>query len=103
MRRTALFLALLLVISCFPLAGQGAEIYQAPKQIVVTFTGDCTLGCTPLERELPTGFETFIEKYGVEYPFAQVRDIFLADDLTVVNLEGVFYDYEANRANKTYT
>lgn len=78
------------------------EIFQAPSQIVISFTGDCTLGCTPTERESPTGFESYIKKNGFEYPFEKVRDIFLQDDLTVVNLEGVFYDYENNRVKKTY-
>ena len=80
-----------------------AEIYEAPIQITVTFTGDCTLGNTPLERQLESGFESFIETNGLEYPFANVKHIFEQDDLTVVNLEGTFYDYEANRADKTYT
>lgn len=105
MRLTAFFTALMLLLLCGGALGEStaAEIYQAPKQIVVTFVGDCTLGCTPLERGQESGFETFIERNGMEYPFAKVRDIFLQDDLTVINLEGTFYDYEANRADKTYT
>ena len=38
----------------------------------------------------------------MEYPFAKVRDIFENDDLTVVNLESVFYDSEAYRADKSF-
>ena len=103
MRRFAFLFALMMAFCCASAWGEdAAEIRQAPKQIVVTFTGDCTLGCTPLERGRRTGFETYIEKNGFEYPFAKVRDIFLSDDLTVVNLEGVFYDSDANRVDKTY-
>lgn len=76
--------------------------YEAPKQVKVTFVGDCTLGCTSSEREKSSGFEAFIARYGMEYPFAQVKDIFEQDDCTVINLEGVFYDYDANKVDKTY-
>ena len=79
------------------------EKYDAPKQIVVTFTGDCTLGCDPRERGQKTGFEAYIEQYGYEYPFEKVKQFFENDDLTVINLEGVFYDSDANRTEKTYT
>ena len=105
MRRFACLLALMMGIGCLTAGAEDvppAEIFQAPRQIVISFTGDCTLGCTPTERESPTGFESYIEKNGFEYPFEKVRDIFLQDDLTVVNLEGVFYDYENNRVKKTY-
>jgi len=110
MRITALVLTLALCFGLCPgaFAAQGeivpAEIYQAPKQIVISFAGDCTLGCTPHSREYDEkNFEARINENGLEYPFAKVRSIFEKDDLTVVNLEGTFYDYEANRANKTYT
>ena len=78
------------------------QFYQAPKQIVISFAGDCTLGNTPLERGRSSSFEAYIEKNGMEYPFAKVRDVFLQDDLTVVNLEGVFFDSEEHRVKKTY-
>jgi poly-gamma-glutamate synthesis protein (capsule biosynthesis protein) len=69
-----------------------SEAPASAKQIVISFTGDCTLGCDPRERGQETGFETYIEKYGYEYPFAQVKELFERDDLTVVNLEGPFYN-----------
>ena len=103
MRFAAFFLALcLLTAASGPALGE-AEMYRAPKQLVVTFAGDCTLGCDPRERGLETGFESYIEKYGFGYPFEKVKHIFERDDLTVINLEGVFYDHDANRAQKTYT
>ncbi len=112
MRRTFL-LTLVLLFLCPQALAEGVAnqaavpYYEAPKQIVVTFTGDCTLGNTPLQREGDQVegkrcFESYIEEFGVEYPFKNVRDIFLNDDLTVINLESTFYDYEANKANKTY-
>lgn len=103
MRRFALMLILFLVICGYCTAEETPTFFQAPKQITVTFTGDCTLGCDPRERGKETGFDRYIEEFGLEYPFALVKDIFEKDDLTVVNLEGTFYDYDANRASKTYT
>jgi len=105
MRIFALILALMLL----PVAGLAedvapAEIFEAPKQIVISFAGDCTLGCTPRSREYEkNNFEAVIEKNGLAYPFEKVKPIFEADDLTIVNLEGTFYDHELNRAKKTYT
>lgn len=104
MRRFVLMLILLLCVSFVSSASgeEAVEFFQAPKQIVVTFTGDCTLGCDPRERGQKTGFETYIEQYGYEYPFAQVKQYFEQDDLTVINLEGTFYDYDANLASDKY-
>ena len=57
MRICSLFLSLCLLLCIFPaaLAKQTeivpAEVFQAPKQIVITFAGDCTLGCTPHSRD----------------------------------------------------
>ena len=108
MRRLISLLLLLFFLPSLGLAeAPGAEYFEAPKQIVVTFTGDCTLGNTPLQREVDQVegkrcFESYVEEFGLEYPFAMVRDIFLNDDLTIINLESTFYDYEANKAQKTY-
>ena len=78
--------------------------YQAPKQIKITFVGDCTLGNSPRDREFyhDVSFEGYIEKYGLQYPFENVQDLFDCDDLTVINLEGIFYDSDSGRVNKTY-
>lgn len=104
MARLACLLAVLtLLVSAAPPVRATTAYYDAPKQITVTFTGDCTLGCDPRERGQKTGFEAYIEAYGYEYPFEKVKQFFEDDDLTVINLEGVFYDIEANRADKTYT
>lgn len=78
--------------------------FQAPKQIKITFVGDCTLGNSPRDREFyrDVSFEGYIEKYGLQYPFENVQDLFDCDDLTVINLEGIFYDSESGRVSKTY-
>ena len=104
MRLTVLFIALILLLCSAAVPGLAdTEIYQAPKQVVITFTGDCTLGCDPLERGRSSGFESYIDQYGYGYPFEKVRHIFEQDDLTVINLEGTFYNSDANAApDKTY-
>ena len=103
MRFSAFFLVLLLLVSCAAPGFADVEIFQAPKQIVVTFTGDCTLGSDARVRDQKSSFDAYIGQYGYEYPFEKVRQYFEQDDLTVINLEGTFYDIEANKADKTYT
>ena len=102
MRRIALFLTLILIVSLLPSALADAVKYEAPKQIVISFAGDCTLGIDDRERGKATSFDAFIQQYGIDYPFEKVKDIFAQDDLTVVNLEGTLYNSDAGRAQKTY-
>lgn len=102
MRRIAFLLALVLFLSLIPAAFAEGLLYPAPKQLTITFTGDCTLGIDDRERGKATSFDSFIAQYGYEYPFANVKHIFEQDDLTVINLEGTLYDYDTNRAKKTY-
>ena len=103
MRRIAFLLALLLSFLpvCSALAAT-AVFYEAPKQVTISFTGDCTLGTDDRERATKTGFDAYIQQYGYDYPFAKVKDIFEKDDLTVINLEGTFYDFDSGRTDKTY-
>ena len=98
MRRLAFLAALLIVLSTLSPAFADTLFFSAPKQITVSFTGDCTLGTDDRERNTKTGFDAYIKNYGYEYPFAKVRDIFEKDDLTVVNMEGTFYDYNTGAA-----
>lgn len=55
--------------------------------ITMTFTGDCTLG-TNQKHSYAGSFHAYYDKYGPEYFLEGVRDIFAADDITVINLEG---------------
>lgn len=48
------------------------------ENIVVTLVGDIMLS---------RGVQPYLEKYGYDYPYEEVRDIFLNDDLTIGNLE----------------
>ncbi len=87
-----LFLLLLsLLLSAAGTAG-------AEKSVLLTFTGDCTLGSEEKIREQETSFDTFANKKGYDYFFANFREMFEQDDQTVINFEGVLSD---NRAQET--
>jgi len=70
--------------------------------ITLTFAGDCTLGSEEYIRARDGSFDSYIKEYSVEYPLQKVRDIFLQDDWTVVNLESVLSD-SAEGENKKQT
>ena len=89
--------AALMMTGVFFASDAAAEI-----QIKMTFVGDCTLGSEEHERAKDTSFDSYVNNYGYDYPFSGVYDIISNDDLTVANLEGVFYNYEANKVSKTY-
>lgn len=72
------------------------------KEIVITFTGDCTLGCDKKMIDSPNSFLRYIENNGYGYPFEKARGLFEEDDLTVINLEGVFSDVPRGMVDKTY-
>ena len=97
-RLTALLLCCILLLAA---AGAAAE-----KNVVMTFTGDCTLGIDEKTRRTeadPTAFDGYAEKYGYDYFFANFREMFEKDDLTVINFEGVLSDSnQGKRPKKTY-
>ncbi len=94
----------LLALSLIPalLAAAASAPAAGTKEIVVTFVGDCTLGSEQHERAKETSFDSYVLNYGFDYPFSGVYPIIANDDLTVANLECVFYNYEANKVDKTY-
>ena len=94
-RRILPFLAALAI-----LAGAGSA--AAEKTLLLTFTGDCTLGGQEKTRGLPDSFDSIAAERGYDYFFENFRDIFAKDDLTVINLEGVLSDSKANEAKKKY-
>ncbi len=94
MRRFTMILLLLLLLLPSALS-EGTDI-------LITFTGDCTLGSEEHTRPRRTSFDNYIFDYGYSYPFEKVQDIIAHDDVTVINLENVFYPHTANRVEKTY-
>lgn len=83
-------LLLLLLLLCAAPAARG-------ETITMTFVGDCTLGCDITWLKDARAFTNVIDREGMDYPFALVRDVFERDDLTVVNLEGVLADTNEGR------
>lgn len=104
MRILALLMVFLMVtLPCFS-EETPVKLQEAPRQLTLTFTGDCTLGNTPRIRGKKYSFESLVEKNGLEYPFLHVQSLFEKDDLTIINLEGLFHDSERGVADgKTYT
>ena len=99
----ALISLLLCVAMLFSFASaEETDTNDAASQIVVTFLGDCTLGSEDQFWDRDFSFVHYINQYGYDYPFSLVQDVIGNDDLTVANLENVFYEYTANKAQKTY-
>ena len=74
-----------------PTETEPVETEPTEQRFVLTFAGDCTMGATPTKYNADGAFIKVIgENY--DFPFDNVRDIFEADDFTMVNLEGVFMD-----------
>ena len=93
-------LACALVLFLFPLTafqalGEGTDI-------LLTFTGDCTLGSEDRLKDKSYSIQRYIRDFGYGYPFLNMKDLFTRDDLTVINLENVFSDSMTDRAKKTY-
>ena len=97
-KNTAAAALLMLLMLLLPLTGGLAD-----KSVLLTFTGDCTLGSEEIKRNQSTSFDSFIKNYGYDFCFANFNVMFESDDLTVVNLEGVLSDspYEENK-KKTF-
>ena len=79
--------------------GKNSEL-EEPVELLLTFTGDCILG-TDEFFAWDTGFNAYYEMYGPEYFLDNVRDIFQADDLTIVNMEGTLTE-ETERLDKQF-
>ena len=85
-----LILAMLFTAGC-----AGAE-----KSILLTFTGDCTLGSEERTRELDGSFDQLAAKKGYDYFLANFREMFEQDDHTIINFEGVLSDNKAQETQK---
>ena len=77
------------------------ETEPQPERFLLTFVGDCTLGCRDSHSYMDFGFtRTIGEDYG--FPFRNVMDYFAQDELTCINLEGTFTD-EGHAVQKAHT
>ena len=98
LKRFRSLIALLLLLTCLAEAGFAA----AEKTVLLTFTGDVTLGGKDDERGYEECFDNVAAKKGYDYFFANFREMFTQDDLTVINLEGVLTDNRANKSGKKH-
>ena len=70
--------------------------------ITISAVGDCSLG-NHLQQDYYYSFNQAYDKAEDEgYFFANVKDIFEADDMTIVNLEGVLSDSQSPAEGRTY-
>ena len=97
------FLVLLVLVSCprgglatgewitlsgeDPAAGLRVPVNDYTGQVRITFLGDCTLGGEEKSRNSRLGFVRRVEENGMDFPFRNLREMTLRDDLTVANLE----------------
>lgn len=70
------------------------------QTVTVTAVGDCTLGVTQTHG-YSGSFHEYYDKYGEDYFFDDVREIFQQDDFTLVNLECVLSN-STDRIEKTW-
>lgn len=68
--------------------------------VTISMAGDCTLGNTQLQGYAGTFNEMYDQK-GPAYFFQNVKDIFEADDMTIVNFEGVLTESN-DKVEKAY-
>ena len=77
------------------------QVRGESKRIILSFIGDCTLGCKEIDHGKKKSIDYYIQQYGFEYPFAMVRYILAQDDLTVANMEGIFQNSVEGLNKKT--
>ncbi|MCL2811616.1 MAG: CapA family protein [Clostridia bacterium] len=70
---------------------------KAQTVITLSFVGDCTLGGDESWMNMRHTFMHTVAEHGMAYPFAKVRHLLEADDVTVANLEGVLQDTATGR------
>lgn len=79
---------------------------ETPGPEVVTITisaaGDCSLGNHHQQEYYSSFNQAYDNEGGAEYFLRNVKDIFAADDMTIVNLEGVLTTSEERQEGRTY-
>lgn len=73
---------------------------QAPVSITISAAGDCTLG-TDSSFNQSTSLNAYYNSNGAAYFLQNVKSIFEADDLTIVNMEGTLTESDS-RQDKTF-
>ena len=83
-----------------PEGAGGMSGTSEPVSITISAAGDCTLG-TDENFDQSTSFNSYYDQNGAAYFFQNVKSIFDADDLTIVNMEGTLTE-ETERQDKTF-
>ena len=79
------------------------EVVEQEDEIItftISATGDVSLGVLQTHDYKET-FNEYWDKYGAEFFFENVKELFTADDMTIVNFEGVLTTSD-NRVEKKY-
>ena len=81
------------------------SVEEVPEEISITISaaGDVTLGNYPEQGYYLSLPYTYEQVQNDRYFFENVYDIFSADDMTLVNLEGVFTNSTNRREGQTYS
>lgn len=73
---------------------------QPPVSITISAAGDCTLG-TDSSFDQSTSLNAYYNSNGAAYFLQNVKSVFEADDLTIVNMEGTLTESDS-RQDKTF-
>ena len=98
LKKIRLLTAVMLLLVCL----LEACFATAEKTVLLTFTGDVTLGGKDDERGYDDCFDAVAADKGYDYFFANFKEMFEQDDLTIINLECVLTDNRANKASKKH-
>ena len=75
---------------------------KASSDLTITFTGDCTFAYYNGSNS-PGRFPAVYERSGsLTYPFDLTRQVFGADDITMINFEGTLTDYNQHKFKQFY-
>jgi len=72
------------------------------NSVTITAVGDCTLGGNTNGTGGDKRFAEYVQKYGYDYFLDNVRHIFEADDMTIINLEGPLTTSDDKTRGKTF-
>ena len=81
-------------------ADKAAEDGSAKREVVISLAGDCSLGNLSIHGYEGT-FREMYDRQGPSWFFKNVKPIFEADDITLVNFEGVLTNSN-NRVEKAF-
>ena len=84
---------LLLTSLCFTALAQDYVVVDG-GEVVLTFGGDCILASDRGESGEPDSFEQTVLQKGADWPFSGIKNVFLQDDITLINLECVLHSSE---------